>query len=197
MLKNYFLAGILLLTLFPATAQSRKSVPKPAAINYKEIKELYYYSEFEQVTTKLEDCLEKGLLKYKEDSVFAFKYLGVIYASDPDFQTKGEWYLSILVSLNPDVEMDEMHLSSDLEALFERVKIRYYKKNGQEPPSQNTQPNPNQSASSADSEQKKRWQWWALGGGAAVLALGAIAIVRSSSGEEGVVSEMEISVEVK
>jgi hypothetical protein len=89
------------------------------------IKHLYFQGDFDKIIAILENFRKSGDMVEKEDSLIVYKYLGVIYGSDPEQKTKGEGYLYSLLKLNPKETMKDMQLSGQIEDLFESVKYRY------------------------------------------------------------------------
>ena len=105
-------------------------LPPPTSepeLSKQKITEWYYQGEFDRVIELLEFYRSSNKEITKEDTIFVFKYLGIIYASDPEERTKGEGFLYSLVKISPQVNMADMHLSEDLEELFQKIKNRYLK----------------------------------------------------------------------
>jgi hypothetical protein len=76
---------------------------------------------------KIADCLhtflkEGGEAVSREDRIFAFKYLGVIYAADSTARPKAESYFTRLLALAPRIEIVDMLPSKRVNDLFREVK---------------------------------------------------------------------------
>jgi hypothetical protein len=154
-------------------------------LDKKEIQNWYYQGEFDKVIEHLESYRRSNPDISRDDSILVHKYLGVIYASDPEEKTKGEGYLYTLLKIEPLIDLTDMHISAELEELFEKIKQRYQKKHAPKTvPQRETKkdtvvivsqsPQVQQTREEDKVEEKKKslaWIWWSAGGAAvAVLA---------------------------
>jgi hypothetical protein len=87
----------------------------------------YRESEWTPVCNALE-----GYLNHYEASkidlderIFAYKYLGVIYASDSLTHTRAESYFNRLLELSPNIELVDMYASKKIIEFFHEVKRDY------------------------------------------------------------------------
>ena len=88
----------------------------------------------------------------RDDSVFTYKYLSVIYASDPKTRKKGESYMLELIKIVPAVQLIDLYVSDNIESIFRNVKQNYLKSHetkGQAP---------------IREEKSHKWIWWTATG---------------------------------
>lgn len=104
------------------TSQSQEDVDKKA------IQELYYQGDFEPLISLLESLRSQRRIRDKEDSVFIFKYLGVLYGADTTTRRQAEAFLYQMLKLDPASGLEELMVSDEIVALFREVKRRYLKR---------------------------------------------------------------------
>jgi hypothetical protein len=94
----------------------------------KSIKQLYKDGEFEKVSTQLEAFLKRSdATASREERVLAYKYLAVVYASKPEGKPQAEAYFFRLFDLAPQVELNELYVSSSVNDLFQKTRERFLK----------------------------------------------------------------------
>ena len=139
----------------------------------------YFEGEFSRILPPLEEYRQSfPENSTREDSIFVFKYLSVIYAADSSTRTKGESYMVQLLKLKPTIELIDLYISDNIKAIFKDVKesylqqqkyIREYDQFGNE-----KRDSVSRSLSGTVSSPKKSsrsWVWWTLGGlGTAAVA---------------------------
>ncbi len=87
----------------------------------------YFEGDFQKVLPPLENYRTNfPQTATKEDSVFVFKYLSVIYCSNPATKAKGESYMVALIRLMPAIELLDLYVSDNIQAIFKNVKADYY-----------------------------------------------------------------------
>jgi hypothetical protein len=156
----------------------------------------YFESDFERITLPLETW-RQGIAdnKTRDDSIFVFKYLSVIYAANPATKEKSRSFMFQLLTLAPTIEILDMYASDEIEHMFRSVKREMKERNtyisthddlGKEKPKPATQDSvavkPKDSHSSA-------WAWWVMGGaGVAAVAVSYYVLFHdhSSSAEKTV-----------
>lgn len=149
------------------------------------ISHAYFEGEFHRVLPPLE-MYRQGFpaTATREDSIFVFKYLSVIYAADSSSRTKGESYMVQLLKLMPTIELLDLYISDNIQAIFKDVKQKYlheqnYIRNHDQygrPIADSSSKNPKKS-----SKGFPRWAWWTLGGvGTAAIAAGTFYVVNDS-----------------
>ncbi len=104
------------------TSQSQEDVDKKA------IKELYYQGDFEPLISLLESLRSQRRIRDREDSVFIFKYLGVLYGADTTTRRQAEAFLYQMLKLDPASGLEELMVSDEIVTLFREVKRRYLKR---------------------------------------------------------------------
>jgi len=87
----------------------------------------YMESDWDLVTTTLESYLRlHGDSRVSpEERIFAYKYLGVIYAADSLYHSKSESYFTRLLKLSPKVEIFDLFPSKKVDDFFHDVKREY------------------------------------------------------------------------
>lgn len=61
----------------------------------------------------------------REDSIFVLKYLSVIYAADSSTRPKAESYMVQLIKLMPTIELIDLYISDNIQAIFKDVKKNF------------------------------------------------------------------------
>ncbi|MFC1586001.1 hypothetical protein ACFL5V_10675 [Fibrobacterota bacterium] len=160
------------------------------------ISALYFNGDFKAVVDALETFRKGTPSPGKEDRIFMYKYLSVIYASKPETKDKGESYMYQLLKLVPTVDLIDMYISDNIESIFLRVKERYQRMESDRPdPVPPEDENANlkspsaQAGTSTETDQKqetqegpkiKRWMWWTAGG---VAVAGIVTVFLVSGGD--------------
>jgi hypothetical protein len=99
-------------------------------LSYPNIKSLYNEGEFEKIRVSLEGFLKRNASSAQEkDRIFAYKYLGVIYAAEPQGYPVAEAYFYQLLKLAPNAHLSDLYVSSAVEDLFEKTQERLRKEN--------------------------------------------------------------------
>lgn len=151
------------------------------------IRKAYHESEFDWVKMVLESYLKKSNKITRDEKTFAYKYLGVIYASEATAQSRAESYFNLLLNLSPDIELTDMYAPKSIEELFRDVKSDFISRREYEKthdafgnqvitrPSPGSSPTQSTSASHSNAlsgiqEEKSNhaWVWW----GAGIAAVG-------------------------
>ncbi len=97
------------------------SLDKPA------ISKAYFEGDFHRVLPPLEAWRTSRATKIREDSIFVYKYLSVIYAADSTTRNKAESYMVQLLKLMPTIELVDMYISDNIEAIFKDVQGKFLK----------------------------------------------------------------------
>jgi tetratricopeptide (TPR) repeat protein len=98
------------------------------SISYPTIKSLYKEGELDKIRITLEAFLKKnGPGAQTKDKIFAFKYLGVIYAAEPHGYPLAENYFYQLFKLAPNAHISDLYVSAPIQELFERSYELYRK----------------------------------------------------------------------
>src|SRR5690606_18686491 len=63
------------------------------------------------------------------ERIFAYKYLGVIYAAEADGYPLAETYFYQMLKLAPNAHLSDLYVSSAIENVFTKTQIRFQKEN--------------------------------------------------------------------
>lgn len=145
------------------------------------ISKAYFEGDFSRILPPLETW-RQGIAenKTREDSIFVFKYLSVIYAANPATKEKSRSFMFQLLSLAPTIEILDMYASDEIERAFRDVKKEFKERNayvsthdhlGNE---RRKTPETGQATSEKKDSKFQKWIWWGVGGiGMAAVAVGA------------------------
>ena len=101
-----------------------------AELPFSKIKSHYREGEFEKIRVTLEDFLKKsGKTSAPKERIFAYKYLGVVYAAEPQGYPLAETYFYQLLKLAPNAHLSDMYVSTAIEDVFSRTQLRFRKEN--------------------------------------------------------------------
>lgn len=95
------------------------SLDKPTVSN------AYFEGEFWTVIKALEAFRKSGMKTSREDSIYTFKYLSVVYAADASTRKKGESYMYQLIKMMPTIDLIDLYISDNIESIFKKVKLDY------------------------------------------------------------------------
>lgn len=95
------------------------SLDKPA------ISKAYFEGEFQTVIDALEAFRRSGKAASREDSIYTFKYLGVVYAAEPATRLKAESYMYQLIRMAPKIDLLDLYISDTIHGIFLKVKGDY------------------------------------------------------------------------
>lgn len=107
------------------SAPSQFGISRDGKLDQPAIARAYKESDWDQVTGALEGYLRRhGDSKVSpEERIFAYKYLGVIYAADSLSRSKAESYFTRLLNLSPKVEILDLFASKKVNELFDQMKF--------------------------------------------------------------------------
>lgn len=152
------------------------------------ISNAYFEGEFSRVLPPLEAYRSSfpGNAT-KEDSIFVYKYLSVIYAADLTKRQRAESYMVQLIKLMPTIELIDLYISDNIESIFKNVKQNYAHQKAyvQSYDEYGRSKKPINDSGHQGSEIKKThsnlWIWWVIGGaGSAVIVAAAYFAVNSN-----------------
>jgi hypothetical protein len=110
------------------SAPSAVAVPKTVStdtLDRKKVHSEYGDGNFETVVQVLETYRANHDRFRKGDSVFIAKYLGVIYASNPDSREKGKYWLYKMLQLDPSADLVDLYVGAEVEGTFEKVRSEF------------------------------------------------------------------------
>jgi hypothetical protein len=120
-----------------APAKSSPTFSKPTnlistkqGIQQDAILKAYSESDWDQVTSQLEAYLRLhgDANVSKEERIFAYKYLGVVFAADTVTKARAESYFHRLLDLAPEIEILDMFASKKVTDLFDNLKAEHQKR---------------------------------------------------------------------
>ncbi len=152
------------------------------------ISHAYFEGEFARILPPLEVVRQSfpGQAK-KEDSIFVYKYLSVIYAADPKTKLKAESYMVQLIKLMPTIELVDLYISDNIEAIFKNVKQSYVQQQAYvgSHDEYGRDKNPASTGGVKVAPRSKKWLWWTLGGvGTAAIATTAYFVLHEEPGSQ-------------
>jgi hypothetical protein len=111
----------------PKKAASKNSTVKKQtdALDKKTAKELYMSGEFDQLLALLENVRRERHLRDRDDSVFIYKYLGVVYGADTTTRRKAESFLYQMLRLDPKQDLVDLEVGDAIQTMFRDVRKRY------------------------------------------------------------------------
>lgn len=128
-------------TVFILCLSAVSSVPHGAvpgaALDTAYIRQNYVNGEFDGVMDSLEAWRKNGSKGSHSDSVFAFKHLGIVYASFEATRARSESYLNLLLRLEPGTDVLDPFITDSMEVFWEKIKARNRKLNGSQGPKGN------------------------------------------------------------
>ncbi len=114
------------------SASARPASPPAAASNTSKtlldtalVRRLYLDGEFDQAIDKLETSFRYGTGHTHEDSVFAFKHLGVMHAAKYETREKGKRYMHQLLAVEPTARILDMYASDMIYMIFKNIKDEF------------------------------------------------------------------------
>lgn len=179
-LEVYVRLSAVFLILLPLSAFAAFGFKMDGSLDKEAISHAYFEGDFHRILPPLEAFRNSRAQKTKDDSIFVFKYLSVIYAADSSTRPKAESYMVQLVKMKPTIELIDLYISDNIEAIFTGVKENYLKQQqyirehdliGNKKKDSET---PTPKAVSGKKEKSSKWIWWTTGGVgvAAVVAIG-------------------------
>jgi hypothetical protein len=114
----------------PAAAPSKPAAKAAAAAPSDTVDRMKIHSEygdgnFETVVQILEDFRSRHEHYRTTDSVLIAKYLGVIYASNPDSREKGKYWLYKMLQMDPSQDLVDLYVGEEVERTFEKVRQEF------------------------------------------------------------------------
>lgn len=104
------------------------AAPKSASadtVDRNKVHSEYGDGNFESVVQILESFRSNHTQFRKVDSVFIAKYLGVIYASNPDSREKGKYWLYKMLQTEPASDLVDLYVGAEVERTFEKVRSEF------------------------------------------------------------------------
>jgi hypothetical protein len=111
----------------PATASNTVAAAIAASdtLDRKRVHAEYGDGNFETVVQILEDYRSRHEHYRTGDSVFIAKYLGVVYASNPDSREKGKYWLYKMLQMEPSSDLVDLYVGEEVERTYEKVRQEF------------------------------------------------------------------------
>ena len=158
------------------------------------ISHAYFEGEFSRILPPLEMYRQSfPASATKEDSIFVYKYLSVIYAASPQTRQKGESCMVQLIKMKPTIELIDLYISDNIEAIFKNVK-QSYEQQQKYTQAHDLVGNEKKDTASVTTPKTRstKWIWWTLGGvGTAAIVTGTILALNQDT-EKGPPSKTRI-----
>jgi hypothetical protein len=109
---------------FSALASAK---PVVTALDQNRIHAAYKEGDFDIVTKDLEKYAHdfQGRKWSREDSVFLYKHLAVIYTASPETREKGKYYMVSMLRIMPSAEILDMYVSEEVDRIFLRTRQEF------------------------------------------------------------------------
>ncbi len=128
-LNACILSLVLSYAFFPTAAHAGFGFNIDGTLDKKAISHAYFEGEFSRILPPLETFRQSYPNPSKDDQIFVYKYLSVIYAADSSTRKKAECYMIQLVKLMPTIELIDLYISDNIEAIFKNpgfnVKVQH------------------------------------------------------------------------
>lgn len=156
------------------------------------ISKAYFEGDFNRILPPLE-AWRQGIAdnKTRDDSIFVFKYLSIIYAANPATKEKSKSFMFQLLTLAPTIEILDMYASDEIERMFHTVKKEFKERNQYVNTHDVLGKEKDPSAAKAPENRSSKWVWWTAGGiGLAATAIGAYILLEptTTAGNKHVIS---------
>jgi len=122
--SRHWVALVLVLSGFPSNqAHAAFGFKLDGTLDKEAISHTYFEGDFGKVLPPLEMYRQTfPASSTREDSIFVFKYLSVIYAADSTTRPKAESYMIQLLKLMPTIELVDLYISDNIHAIFKGVR---------------------------------------------------------------------------
>lgn len=121
--RSLLLLSVILLSPFKSFAAF--GFKPDGTLNKEAISHAYFEGDFRRILPPLEAFRLSLAQKTRDDSIYVFKYLSVIYAADSTTKEKSKSYMFQLISLAPAIEIMDLYVSDQIEVMFKSVKAQY------------------------------------------------------------------------
>lgn len=117
----------LLVLLAASPALAVKGVNPDGSLDKPTVSKAYFEGEFWTVINALEAFRKSGYKMNRDDSIYTFKYLSVVYAAEPASRLKAESYMHQLLRMMPTIDLLDLYISDHIQSIFAKVKSDYEK----------------------------------------------------------------------
>ncbi|HLP43104.1 MAG TPA: hypothetical protein VK465_16475, partial [Fibrobacteria bacterium] len=109
----------------PAVAETTMPTKPPAGLDTTLVRGYYLDGDFDPAIDILETHLTLHRVQTHEDSVFAFKHLGVMHAAKYETREKGKHYMLKLLETEPTARILAMYASDMIYMIFKNIQDEY------------------------------------------------------------------------
>ncbi|MEO7425739.1 MAG: hypothetical protein ABI036_11170 [Fibrobacteria bacterium] len=171
-----------LLLLLPVSSHAAFGFKLDGSLDKEAISYSYFEGDFRRILPPLEAFRSRHTQKTRDDSIFVFKYLSVIYAADSTTRPKAESYMVQLLKLMPTIELVDMYISDSIESIFKGVQgkflsqqkyVREHDDLGRARPSSDTLKAKPEPHIAKEKSNGNSWVWWTVTGAGVAAAVGA------------------------
>ena len=85
----------------------------------------YIDGDFEHAIGRIEAALQSKAVSTHEDSIFAFKHLGVMYAASETSRERGKYYMLQLLTIEPTARIMDMYASDMIYMIFRNIQEEF------------------------------------------------------------------------
>jgi hypothetical protein len=180
---------LVILILVNTAAPAVDGLNPDMSLNRAKISKAYFEGDFDTVVEALESFRKVQPNLTREDKIYVYKYLSVIYAAKPETRAKAESFMYQLLKIMPSIELMDLYISDNIEAIFNSVRLRFEQQqhftgsdstpagtNGKGRPAASFATDPNTAfptpakregkpvkAEKADGKSGHAWIWWTAG----------------------------------
>jgi hypothetical protein len=158
-------------------------------LDKKAISHAYFEGEFSRILPPLETFRQTYPNPTKDDQIFVYKYLSVIYAADSSSRKKAESCMVQLLKLMPTIELIDLYISDNIESIFRNVKTSYLNQQ-QYVEEHDVYGHPSATGNDSVTHPKPKkeshaWAWWSAGGVSLVAVATTLYFVEFNSSSPG------------
>ena len=116
---------LVILILVNTAAPAVDGLNPDLSLNRARISKAYFEGDFDTVVEALEAYRKVQPNLTREDKIYVYKYLSVIYAAKPETRAKAESFMYQLLKIMPSIELMDLYISDNIEAIFNSVRLRF------------------------------------------------------------------------
>ena len=96
-------------------------------LDQKRVHFAYKDGDFDIVSQELEKYARdfKGRKWLREDSIFLYKHLAVVYTASPETREKGKYFIISMLRIMPSAEILDMYVSEEVDRIFLRTRQEF------------------------------------------------------------------------
>jgi hypothetical protein len=184
-LPNFRWYGLFLCLVLHGLVSGRKPVESyapPKRLPARQIESLYKDGDLDSVVIYIRMGRPQTVFLDSNDSLLAFKYLGVIYSADPKTREKGRYYFNELLKLDAKASITDLLPGESARSAFKEVREEYFELHpGVAPPAAPQAPIALDTVPFTVPRKKRSYTWlWVTGGVAAAGTAAAIVLMEPS-----------------